>query len=449
MKFDDNQSQVILQAIAKQDKRYALAWISAFLMVLYAYTTNLHITLYGSDFVATLTLLMAAVLLLFLPHSVHSGRIDWIDALVLVLIFFLFVNNQDIAQGHQAVTALTTAAVWIYFLIARRRVGWFHCLVSCLAIAGIFSATMTWLTFLSPSFYFSSILPLFPDSYYDLYYQYNQGYMPGLAPHYSTNAMYLCIGLFALVYYYLRRRRGSAPAVALFIFVASALLLTGKRGPLLFLLLALLCCYYFWMDRKEGRLFKIIAIVIALVVLGVLLYSFVPFLAGAVSRFIETSMEGDISMGRSERVSAAWVLFLQHPLSGIGWNGTIYYFQSTTGEMINVHNVYVQLLCELGVIGSVWYFLFFGLSLRDSLRELVALRRIEDTSLSNPALSAVAFLIIIFVLIYCLTGNPLYDFQTLIPYLAACAFVSSAKPLDVRRRLSLNASVISPQRIRR
>ena len=60
-----------------------------------------------------------------------------------------------------------------------------------------------------------------------------------------------------------------------------------------------------------------------------------------------------ISAGRWTTYKQSFELFLKHPIKGIGWgNFTFMNYNPYLGEaVLNVHNIYLKLLCETGVIG--------------------------------------------------------------------------------------------------
>ena len=183
--------------------------------------------------------------------------------------------------------------------------------------------------------------------------------------------------------------------------------------------------YVYNCDRKLSRYFKILC---ALFFIGIVFYfaaQFVPNLANIITRFQSTAETGDITVGRADRYAKVWELFLDHPFFGIGWNGTVYYFRNIEDLAINAHNIYLQLLCETGVIGSVFYFLFFGYTLFCAITTLQqARKRIIILNSEQTCMLSLSLYLQMFFLFYGITGNPLYDSQALFPYLAAAAIAN-------------------------
>ena len=129
----------------------------------------------------------------------------------------------------------------------------------------------------------------------------------------------------------------------------------------------------------------------------------------------------DSSLGRNARMLLALNLFLQNALTGIGWNGFTYYYNATFGDWLNVHNVYLQLLCEEGLLFSLAFFAFFIVSFLHAWNALKQ-SRVQKLDGINESLLLYSVYIQAFFLLYSLTGNPLYDAPFLFPYIFGCAF---------------------------
>lgn len=87
-------------------------------------------------------------------------------------------------------------------------------------------------------------------------------------------------------------------------------------------------------------------------------------------------------------------------------NFLTYFFGKGTGTayLINntgLHNVYLQILYDHGILGIILYAAFFVLNLKDA---------IQNRYFYSMCLQ-------IMFLAYCMTGNPLYDYYFFIPYL--------------------------------
>ena len=77
---------------------------------------------------------------------------------------------------------------------------------------------------------------------------------------------------------------------------------------------------------------------------------------------MEDLEEVDISSGRTELWGIAFDLFKEHPVTGIGWSGFAKHVPAEFNEahanggnkaVLNVHNTYLQFLCETGIVGTL------------------------------------------------------------------------------------------------
>ena len=202
----------------------------------------------------------------------------------------------------------------------------------------------------------------------------------------------------------------------------AAIFLTGKRAHAIFGVVAFILAYYFLhSDHPLGRWGKIF--LGAVISLGgfVIASEFIPQLMNVINRFVETAASGDIEKGRDVLRATALALWKNNLWFGIGWDGFKYYYLLHGGEYVNVHCVFIQLLCECGIIGAVPFYLFFIVSI---WRSILTLKNIAKSKIQNEFIRTnmvYAVYIQLFFLMYCFTGNPLYDEPTLLSYIAGCA----------------------------
>ena len=190
-----------------------------------------------------------------------------------------------------------------------------------------------------------------------------------------------------------------------------SLLLTAKRAHVLFGIGAMLVVYYMKnADHKSTRLFKMLAIIILALVLFVIIGQFIPAINGFIERFLEAEESGDILNNRSTLYTFAILLFSQNPLLGSGWGSYKYLRESVFGEYNNAHNVFLQLLAETGVIGTVIFISIIVTML------IVTVKTFHKMCVNRECYSkamyrscAFAVYMQVFFFLYCFTGNPLYD----------------------------------------
>ena len=360
-------------------------------------------------------------------QKLSINRLNFVDALV-VIVFLesLLWNNWDLAAGN---TTKEFQFFWTIVLYVWMRnsenMDWMELFLKILKFVGIFYAVFTLMSYFSSDFYYAFIYPTIskssPAVAARLVRLYSAGYMCGITAHYSTNGIYLGLGVIPFFIdcicskslYNSNRRKLNWIG---FVIVLLSLFLTGKRAHLIFTLAALLIVVYMYnADKQFSRIFKIIGI-IGLGALAIYFAAqFMPQVLNALNRIIETSKEGNFDMGRDELKAFAFLAFLQRPILGYGWswfpnNNTI-----SPGDY--GHNVYYEILCETGVVGTAIIGLLFVVALIRGMRVLHILsvrKRKYPEFYRRVVCCAVAYEI--FFLLYCSTGNPLYEYSCYLPY---------------------------------
>ena len=189
----------------------------------------------------------------------------------------------------------------------------------------------------------------------------------------------------------------------LFPFLGALLLATlywtgSKGGGVAFLF----GCWFFLLQRWNTRFpflntLTIVGLAALLILLGLGLDGVIP------SKFYGLSMQV-----RFDYWTSALSMFVRHPLQGVGVGGYAEWysiFKTPLGwESKDPHNEFVALLCELGVLGPIFYVLIWWLVLRNSgkfrasLGEPVsALRELKwrDADILVPAAGAFSFILYI------------------------------------------------------
>ena len=143
-----------------------------------------------------------------------------------------------------------------------------------------------------------------------------------------------------------------------------AMIVLGRRGELLAALAAVLILVLALCSRKKRQIILISGSVLA--ALGVtLVILFLPYLARVpvLARYVETVEQllsgGDITSGRGALMAVAAAGFRSSPIFGVGWGQYVSLSAQigmcdTDGNLIeDCHNIYLQFLCETGVVGAV------------------------------------------------------------------------------------------------
>lgn len=267
----------------------------------------------------------------------------------------------------------------------------------------------------------------------------NEHYFMGLSTHYSTSGMYMALATVLLFAECEERRFASCKVkngeYILLILFGIALILTQKRAHLLFSGAACIAMYLVgYVNGNLGKKILQILVCIFTVALIVILIFNVPALSGVVTRFIAGS---SLEEGRASVLwKPAWNAFINNLSLGIGWSRFKWLYPQQQGVDIvnnNVHNIYLQLLCENGIIfGSLIIVLLLCTYVITWKKLLYYKKAGPKADEYLPMLFSFGYQT--FFLLYGLTGNPLYDIETLYPYMI-CSSISFRYACRPRIRL--------------
>jgi O-antigen ligase len=161
-------------------------------------------------------------------------------------------------------------------------------------------------------------------------------------------------------------------------------------------------------DRRASKLFKIVGISFILVIVLFVSIEAVPHLQVMIER---TMRVGRALSGREQMYSHMWMVFKENPIFGIGngYTEAIYTYGS--------HNVYLQLLAETGIVG---FALFSFIFIRQFLKNIrISEEYIKYNASYHSAKKRIfvsLYMQVVFFM-YCLSGNPLYDYTFLMLFM--------------------------------
>lgn len=234
-----------------------------------------------------------------------------------------------------------------------------------------------WLQFLVPGVYTPIVRVLFSsDNYYEIIKRMSNGYMTGFTREVAYVALIIVIGLLYIVFLYKGKYR--IPLAALYLIT---LFLTGKKAHPILVVVAIILTYYLMTENLKKHL-KIWLICLAL--LGVAALTFpiwknISFMSRIVVFIngIQSGLDANaLTSGREVIYQRAFNLWSDNKMFGIGWTnfrslgayGTSEY--TTWFNNYDVHNCYLQILCETGIAGMIPFIVIFLLSFAVSIKKL-------------------------------------------------------------------------------
>lgn len=255
----------------------------------------------------------------------------------------------------------------------------------------------------------------------------------GLLPHTGSSGCYIYSGVASFIV--LAKINGKKlkrvnNILILSVFILASIMIQ-KRGFILDVIVAYLGIRVFRFRKEKLKIMNFnrnIRFIISLVILSVIsvfIYFKVPLVNDAVTRLIGRFTENDESLsGRTALYELAFSLYRGHVLTGIGWGkyrlNTVGFF-GLSDSSYAVHNVYIQLLCETGILGLSSFLLA---SISSLILGVKKYRKIICSELDIPEKQSVEIGLFfqLFFLSYCMSGNPLYDYNFCIIYFIGILF---------------------------
>ena len=396
-----------------------LIWLAVFIFVLYSFTTGLTDRVFPMSAYSVIVLMLCGLIILY-RYREFIWKMDFMDTLAILMMFvILFFNNYNL-KHHAWHWGLFPVLFIMFYLLGKNSEKWMHYTMRLIIVFGLFYTSMTFYVAMNPGFFYSTVLSLF--RYYgnntSLALNYENGYIPGFTPNTGTNAMYLAAALITLLSKQLTDKKKQIIQIINILLISAALVATGKRAHTVFVVLAIIVGYFYLnSDKPLGRWFKVVfgaAVVAAIVIIA---EDNIPLFSSILTNWELRFAQKNFDTGRTVLRAEALSMFMQKPIFGMGWDAMKYL--NVKGS--NAHCVYLQLLGEAGIVGAIPFYLFFTLSLHNTIQ--IMKKIIIENSSDSFARYALCFSIMtqVFFLLYCLTGNPLYDAAILFPYMAACA----------------------------
>lgn len=186
-----------------------------------------------------------------------------------------------------------------------------------------------------------------------------------------------------------------------------ALMMTGKRMEFLIPIICFLL--FFLIIRRHGKGIKIVGILLIGAVAVYIIPLVVPQAALVLSRFKDSGADS-FNTGRDVLWACALNMYKNSPLIGTGYGtfNSIFSGSSSlefTGNAVwgyHAHSIYYQILGECGIIGCICWGLAFGWCF---VKGMWSIFNATET-ISMELLYSVSMLLLI--LVYGLSGNPLY-----------------------------------------
>lgn len=164
-------------------------------------------------------------------------------------------------------------------------------------------------------------------------------------------------------FYYFKSKKWKILLIPLIMLMIFGIMITLSRGGIIALFISVFILFTRILKRKTILSFLVIVIIISLVIF---LNPLTNILFTRISSFETTGSY----FSRINFYMEVWAAFLKNPLTGVGIGNLSYYstFIIPAHGAPSAHNIILGSLGEIGLIGSIFYFLIFSLLIIENIK---------------------------------------------------------------------------------
>lgn len=358
-----------------------------------------------------------ALLLLSCPlKPIARGKNAVSLGLGFVMILFVLIGLLSYKETLSANIRFIVLIIAYFFTIRNQK--WQRIYINMMYIASLFFVITTiWLKYDLNSYFKFFANNMYPTANFNFSRGVAKGITAGVCNHYSHNGIMLGNAmslLFPFMIIYGKEKKSHYVALTLNII---AMVLCGKRAQVVFPILACIIAWMVYSRINAKTLLKCLAAVFLFILLVVFLYRVSPALQNYILRYSNMSSDGNI-LSRYQYWEIAISHFMENPIFGNGWLS----FRSFNTNAQDAHNNYIQLLCDVGIVGTIIFLMFFISNLAAAVKNMKYISMNKSTIKKQTSVYCMFALVNqIYFLLYALTGNPLQLLYSFCPYIASCA----------------------------
>lgn len=376
--------------------------------------------------------------------SIIITKVDifWIGFLLIFLLNNLMITD---ITGREIIDILVYISCFIFLILIKANIVQFKSSLKLIKLLAIIYALSAIFQYLSRDLYMNIILPLFSgEEQLSILRLLSYNSYTGFTNQPAHLAGYIINGIGILFFSFKLNSKFFKKIIFVIIMgiLLFGLILASKRAHIIFMILSLIITYLCSSENKEIllRIFKISTSIIVGFLSIILLFSIFQFKSDSPIMFITNQITEtiigivngeDVSNGRSILYKNSLELFAENPIFGAGWREFGYHsiglISQTEGSQS--HNIYIQLLSELGMIGFLLFIIPLLYTYFKSIKMLKLVVNNKKTSnivqLWKMGLQYSLYSQTFFIL-YGMTGNLLTDYNFLLMYFFACSITISA-----------------------
>ena len=416
-----------------------MACFGLFLFCLYSFNMGIIDALFANYVKYVIVIIAEILIFVSCIGSIKNAKDKKIKLLITLVVFAFIVmfGNGDLINHRFWYPVLTICLLFNIYALSFRK-DW-QKIALYIIVGFVFEHIIaTFFCAAFPNIYMEKIFPLFLDNKDVLMIQFNKHQIAGITPHYSTNALYLVTGLIVNGYMVFFADKKTKKSKIFWIAILGlniiALLLTGKRAQVVFFAISAVAVLLL---KNRNSIFKFvkkgIAIIIGLALVIWAISFSIPSITNSFTRSFSSLSDSNVMDSRNLLYDFAWDQFKGNELFGIGWSNYQYQYEKYAPQKemnrMHVHCIYLQLLCECGVLGAIIVFALLIMLLVLPIRDIM----------KHPNSKGIKYVYLflwfhIYMLLEGILGNSLYDMQIFIPYCFVLAIFASVH-FDLKKEL--------------
>ena len=364
------------------------------------------------------SLVMIAGLGLFFYTSFKVRKINHLHIRLFVLVtafmvLYLVSGATSVHEFGLKGAIYTSSLLLIGMLMSVQKSNWFENCWKLFLIFSIIHASFTLFSYITPNLFSAMVLPWLPyEVSSEIIWFMGRELYPGITNQTGVNAFFISVGLAIIAANIISKNNKAFVYILMLSILLTALFLTGKRGHTLANIIAFIftTAAYSYMKGKNV-LVKMVISIVSITILALIIEPMLSDVKSPLARVVMSYEEDSLldDSGRMLLYAQAWQLFLEKPIWG--WGVGAFSSFADTGT----HNVYLQLLCENGVVGAVLFIMIIITNLLITLKVMKSCRNASSSRFEKYL--CFSLYMQIFYIIYCMTGNPLSDGFILIIYM--------------------------------
>ena len=370
---------------------------------------NLYIVLFWAFLITAFTYQRS-------PFSLDTENSLWIICLIVSIFSLIHSVDYQESLGFIFMIALTL----VIKIIFEHANNWQDKLVHYFLVASLIHVIATVLFVPFPDI-MSTIAKaiLNEERYLSNFLLFSRGAYAGITEQTGVNAFFATVGIAIFFSNVFTLRKNKILNLIFLTLSIVAVLLTAKRSA--FLINAIIIYIILFITNRFGRRKLLSSLFITLFIIGtgIFIMNKIPETQIIFKKYNILKSVNDISNGRYMLWLDTFEIFKNNLVWGTGIN--------TIHTILNdgTHNIYLQLLAEVGIFGAILFYITFIYSFLKStyyIKNIVKLNDVSDTIKRNLLISNY---LQVFFFAYGFVGNPLYNTYFFVPYMICVAISKS------------------------